>query len=237
MITSQDYVAGTSAKTLSPANPQVIIIDPILQVRSHKLRTAAYARVSSDSDDQLYSFTAQVSYYTELIKGNEEWEFVDIYADEGITGLRMDKRDDFLRMIRDCRKGKIDRILTKSISRFSRNTRECLQIIRELKSIGVTIYFEKEHLDTAEISDEMLLTFFSGNAQQESMTISTNMRWSYQNRMKKGRFITCKAPFGYRLVDGILQIDEQEAEIVRYIFDSYLNGRSKDEIAADLTGM
>jgi len=237
VITSQDYVAGTSAKTLNPANPQVIVIAPILQVRSHKLRTAAYARVSSDSDDQLYSFTAQVSYYTELIKGNEEWEFVDIYADEGITGLRMDKRDDFLRMIRDCRKGKIDRILTKSISRFSRNTRECLQIIRELKSIGVTIYFEKEHLDTAEISDEMLLTFFSGNAQQESMTISTNMRWSYQNRMKKGRFITCKAPFGYRLVDGILQIDEQEAEIVRYIFDSYLNGRSKDEIAADLTGM
>lgn len=237
MITSQDYVSGTSAKTLSPANPQVIVIDPILQVRIHKLRTAAYARISSNSDDQLYSFAAQVSYYTELIKGNEEWEFVDIYADEGITGLRMDKRDDFLRMIRDCRKGKIDRILTKSISRFSRNTRECLQIIRELKSIGVTIYFEKEHLDTAEISDEMFLTFFSGNAQQESMTISTNMRWSYQNRMKKGRFITCKTPFGYRLVDGILEIDEQEAEIVRYIFDSYLNGRSKDEIAADLTGM
>ncbi len=237
MITSQNCVTGTSAKTLNPAGPQVIVIDPILQVRSHKLRTAAYARVSSDSDDQLYSFAAQVSYYTELIKENEKWEFVDIYADEGITGLRMDKRDDFLRMIRDCRKGKIDRILTKSISRFSRNTRECLQIIRELKSIGVTVCFEKEHLDTAEISDEMLLTFFSGNAQQESMTISTNMRWSYQNRMKKGRFITCKAPFGYRLVDGILEIDEQEAEIVRYIFDSYLNGRSKDEIAADLTGM
>lgn len=235
MITSQNIVAGTSVRTLKPAIPQVIVIDPIMQVRSNKLRTAAYARASSDSDDQLNSFAAQVSYYTALISENEEWEFVDIYADEGITGLRMDKRNDFMRMIRDCRKDKIDRILTKSISRFSRNTRECLQIIRELKVIGVTIYFEKEHLDTAEITDEMLLTFFSGNAQQESMTISTNMRWSYQHRMEKGKFITCKAPFGYRLVDGTLRIDEQEAEIVRYIFDSYLSGRSKDEIAAELT--
>jgi DNA invertase Pin-like site-specific DNA recombinase len=235
VITSQNIIAGTSARTLKPANPQVIVIDPIVQVKSSKLRTAAYARVSSGSDDQLNSFAAQVSYYTALIRENEEWELVDIYADEGITGLRMDKRDDFMRMIRDCRKGKIDRILTKSISRFSRNTRECLQIIRELKAIGVTIYFEKEHLDTAEITDEMLLTFFSGNAQQESMTISTNMRWSYQHRMEKGKFITCKAPFGYRLGDGTLRIDEQEAEIVRYIFDSYLSGRSKDEIAVELT--
>lgn len=198
MITSQNIVAGTSARMIKPTTSQVIVIDPIVQVRSSKLRTAAYARVSSDSDDQLNSFAAQVSYYTALIRENEEWEFVDIYADEGITGLRMDKRDDFMRMIRDCRKGKIDRILTKSISRFSRNTRECLQIIRELKAIGVTIHFEKEHIDTAEITDEMLLTFFSGNAQQESMTISTNMHWSYQHRMKSGRFITCKAPFGYR---------------------------------------
>lgn len=235
MITSQNIVAGTAARTLKPANPQVIVIDPTVQIRSSKLRTAAYARVSSDSDDQLNSFAAQVNYYTALISENEEWELVDIYADEGITGLRMDKRVDFMRMIRDCRKGKIDRILTKSISRFSRNTRECLQIIRELKAIGVTIYFEKEHLDTAEITDEMLLTFFSGNAQQESMSISTNMRWSYQRRMKKGKFLTCKAPFGYRLVDGILRINEREAEIVRYIFDSYLNGRGKDEIAAELT--
>ena len=178
VITSQNIVAGTSARTLKPANPQVIVIDPIMQVRSNKLRTAAYARVSSDSDDQLNSFAAQVSYYTALISENEGWEFVDIYADEGITGLRMDKRDDFMRMIRDCRKGKIDRILTKSISRFSRNTRECLQIIRELKTIGVTIYFEKEHLDTAEITDEMLLTFFSGNAQQESMSWKAS-RWNW----------------------------------------------------------
>lgn len=100
-----------------------------------------------------------MNHYTTLIRENENWELVDIYADEGVTGLRMDKREDFQRLLRDCRKGKIDRILTKSISRFSRNTRECLETIRELKSLGVTIYFEKEHIDTGEISNEMLLTF------------------------------------------------------------------------------
>ena len=235
MKTSQNMTDGALAKKLQPEAPQVIVIDPTIQVRSDKLRTAAYARVSSDSDDQLNSFAAQVSYYSTLIRENEDWELVDIYADEGVTGLRMDKREDFQRMLRDCRKGKIDRILTKSISRFSRNTRECLETIRELKSLGVTIHFEKEHIDTAEISNEMLLTFFSGNAQQESMSISGNMRWSYQHRMKNGRFNTCKAPLGYRLINGTLQIHEQEAEIVRYVFDRYLNGKSKDEIADELT--
>jgi len=233
--TSQIMTDGALAKKLQPVPPQVIVIDPTIQVKSGKLRTAAYARVSSDSDDQLNSFAAQVDHYTTLIGENEDWELVDIYADEGITGLRMDKRDDFQRLLRDCRKGKIDRILTKSISRFSRNTRECLQTIRELKSIGVTIYFEKENIDTGKISNEMLLTFFSGNAQQESVAISGSMRWSYQKRMKKGEFITCKAPFGYRLVEGTLQIHEQEAEIVLYVFHSYLNGKSKEEIADELT--
>lgn len=235
MKTSQTMTDGALAKKLQPVAPQVIVIDPTIQVKSGKLRTAAYARVSSDSDDQLNSFTAQVDHYTTLIGENEDWELVDIYADEGITGLRMDKRDDFQRLLRDCRKGKIDRILTKSISRFSRNTRECLQTIRELKSMGVTIYFEKENIDTGKISNEMLLTFFSGNAQQESVAISGSMRWSYQKRMKKGEFITCKAPFGYRLVEGTLQIHEQEAEIVLYVFHSYLNGKSKEEIADELT--
>lgn len=235
MKTSSNMTDGALAKKLQPEAPQVIVIEPTIQVKSGKLRTAAYARVSSDSDDQLNSFTAQVDHYTTLIGENEDWELVDIYADEGITGLRMDKRDDFQRLLRDCRKGKIDRILTKSISRFSRNTRECLQTIRELKSMGVTIYFEKENIDTGKISNEMLLTFFSGNAQQESVAISGSMRWSYQKRMKKGEFITCKAPFGYRLVEGTLQIHEQEAEIVRYVFHSYLNGKSKEEIADELT--
>lgn len=235
MNACQKTINGALAENLTPEAPQVIVIDPIQQNQSKKMRVAAYARVSSDSDDQENSFAAQVKAYTALIREHGDWEMVDIYADEGITGLRLDKREDFLRLLRDCRRGKIDRVLTKSVSRFSRNTRDCLTTIRELKALGVSVYFEKENIDTATMTDELLFTFFAGNAQHESMSISGNMRWSYEHRMKSGKFITCKAPFGYRLVEGRLKIHEQEAEIVRYIFDSYLNGKSKDEIARDIT--
>lgn len=237
MNACQNIINGALAEKLTPEAPQVIVIDPIQQNQSKKLRVAAYARVSSDSDDQENSFAAQVKAYTVLIREHEDWEMVDMYADEGITGLRMDKREDFLRLLRDCRRGKIDRILTKSVSRFSRNTKDCLATIRELKALGVSVYFEKENIDTATMTDELLFTFFAVNAQHESMSISGNMRWSYEHRMKSGKFITCKAPFGYRLVEGRLEIHEQEAEIVRYIFNSYLNGKSKDEIARDITAM
>lgn len=237
MNACQNITNGALVEKLTPEAPQVIVIDPIQQNQSKKLRVAAYARVSSDSDDQENSFAAQVKAYTALIREHEDWEMVDIYADEGITGLRMDKREDFLRLLRDCRRGKIDRILTKSVSRFSRNTRDCLATIRELRALGVSVYFEKENIDTATMTDEFLFTFFAGNAQHESMSISGNMRWSYEHRMKSGKFITCKAPFGYRLVEGRLEIHEQEAEIVRYVFDSYLNGKSKDEIARDIAAM
>ena len=235
MNTSQNVINGALAKKLTHKAPQVIVIDPVQQIRSNKLRVAAYARVSSNSNDQENSFAAQVKAYTALIREHEEWEMVDMYADEGITGLRMDKRDDFLRLLRDCRRGKIDRIITKSISRFSRNTRDCLNTIRELKALGISVYFEKENIDTATMTDELIFTFLAGNAQQESMSISGNMRWSYERRMKSGKFITCKAPFGYRFTGGGLEIHEQEAEIVRYVFDSYLNGKGKDEIAQELT--
>lgn len=213
---------------------EVIVINPITPEESHKKRVCSYARVSSNSADQLNSFISQVNYYTKLIGENEEWEFVDIYADEGLTGLRTDKREEFQRMLKDCRKGKIDRILTKSISRFSRNTRDCLESIRELKALGVSVMFEKENIDTETISNEMMLTFFSNSAQEESMSISGNMRWSYRHRMKSGRFITCKAPYGYRLENGVLRINEQEAEIIRSIFTSYLNGKSILEIADEM---
>jgi site-specific DNA recombinase len=235
--TSQNIINGALAKKLTPETLQVIVIDPIQQIRSNKLRVAAYARVSSNSDNQENSFAAQVKAYTALIRDHEDWEMIDMYADEGITGLRMDKREDFLRLLRDCHRGKIDRIITKSISRFSRNTRDCLVTTRELKALGVSVYFEKENIDTATMTDELIFTFLAGNAQHESMSISGNMRWSYEHRMKSGKFITCKAPFGYRFTEGRLEIHEQEAKIVRYVFDSYLNGKSKDEIAQELTTM
>lgn len=202
------------------------------------LRVAAYCRVSSDSADQLHSYAAQIERYTKLIQQTEGWQLVDIYADEGLTGTRLDKREDFQRMMRDCRKGKIDKILVKSIARFSRNTKDCLVSLRELTALGVTIRFEKENIDTGELSSELMVTISGSLAQEESVSISQNQRWSYQKRMKAGEFVTCKAPFGYELEDGKrLVIIEKEAEIIRWIFDSYLNGMSVYTIADELTMM
>ena len=214
---------------------EIRVINPIKSVEDKKLRVCAYARVSSNSADQSNSFITQVKYYTDLIKKNHDWEFVDIYADEGLTGLRTDKREEFLRMLNDCRKGKIDKIFTKSISRFSRNTKDCLETIRELKALNIEIEFEKEQINTGKITSEMIVTIHSSMAQEESISISNNMRWSYQKRMQSGKFITCKAPFGYRLIDNELVIDEYESGIVRRIYDGYLNGKGKQELADEMT--
>ena len=130
---------------------EVIIINPTASIETKKLKVCAYARVSSDSSDQLNSFISQVNHYTNFIQDNNAWEFVDVYADEGLTGTCIDKRDEFQRMIKDCRKGNIDKILTKSISRFARNTRDCIETIRELKMLGISIEFEKEEIGRAHV--------------------------------------------------------------------------------------
>ena len=215
--------------------PQVITIAPTKQDSAVKLRVAAYARVSSASDDQLNSFASQTQHYISLISSNENWSLVDIYADEGITGTSVDKREDFKRLMADCRRGLVDRILVKSISRFARNTTECLEAIRELKALGVGVHFEKENIDTATMSGEMMTTLFASFAQAESESISSNMRWSYQKRMQRGEFITCSAPFGYHLNNGMLEIDEAEATVIRLIFDRYLSGISMADIADEIT--
>lgn len=205
-------------------------------VQRDTLRVAAYCRVSSDSSDQLHSYAAQIKSYTELISQHEGWELVDIYADEGLTGTRLDKREDFQRMMADARKGKIDKVLVKSISRFARNTRDCLASLRELMALGVTVQFEKENIDTETLTTELMVSVSASLAQEESISISKNLRMSYQRRMEKGEFITCKAPFGYRLVDGKeLEIIPEEAEIVRWVFQSYLNGYSLEWIAGQMT--
>lgn len=198
------------------------------------LRLAPYTRVSSNSEDQLHSFAAQVKHYTEYVAEHPEYELVDIYADEGITGTRMDKRDDFNRLIRDCKKGKIDRIITKSVSRFARNTAEFLAATRALKEMGVSIYFEEQGIDTGTVDLELMMTFPGIAAQRESETISENMRWSYQKRMESGDFNCCRAAYGYDLIDGELQINEAEAQVVRRIFHLYLQGCGKQAIANQL---
>lgn len=216
---------------------RVITISPTEPKRVKKLRVAAYARVSTDSSDQLNSFSAQTRHFSDLISREKTWELADIYADEGITGTSAEKRGDFQRLLADCRRGLVDRVLVKSISRFARNTKECLEILRELKSLGVGVFFEKENIDTSAMSSEMMTALFASLAQEESRNISQNMRWSYQRRMQSGQFITFKYPFGYRLEEGKLKIYEPEAGIVREIFSRYLNGESKNSIAEYVTAL
>ena len=216
--------------------PQVKVIQPIAE-QAQKLRVAAYARVSSDSADQLNSFAAQVDYYTSYIKSKEEWEFAGLYADEAVTGMIADKRNDFQRLLADCRAGKVDRILVKSISRFARNTIDCIQTVRELKQLGIAVEFEKEEIDTGNMGSEMLLSILGAAAQEESLSISKNLKWSYRRRMKSGDFITCSAPIGYILKNKTLIPDPQEVPIVEYIFSSYLAGKSIEEIAAEINAM
>ena len=211
-----------------------ITVIPAKERTAEIVRTAAYARVSSDSQDQLNSFAAQIRYYTELLQNSTDTVFVDMYADQGITGTSATKRPEFQRLMSDCRKGKIDRVLTKSISRFGRNTTECLEAVRELKSLGISVYFEKENVDTAEVSTEMMLAIYSQFAQEESMSISRKCRMGVHKRMMDGTYKTASTPFGYDYIDGELQINPEKAKIVKQIFTWYVSGIGMNEIAARL---
>lgn len=217
--------------------PRVIVINPAKKPESIKLRVAAYARVSSASEDQLNSFAAQNRYYTKLISEQENWSLVDVYADKGITGTSAEKRGDFQRLMSDCRRGLIDRVLVKSISRFARNTKECLEAVRELKTLGVSVCFEKEHIDTGTMSGEMVAALFATFAQAESQSISSNMRWSYQKRMQSGTFVPSRQPFGYRLVEKKIVVDLPKAKFVCEIFSLYLSGWNTREIAEYLNSL
>lgn len=214
--------------------PTVRTILPQNTLQAPVLRVAAYCRVSTDSADQQHSFEVQTEYYERLIGENPLWTLADIYADEGITGTSMKRRTEFNRMIADCKRGKIDRILTKSVSRFARNTVDCLETVRMLSGLGISILFEKEQIDTAKMSSEVILGMMSTQAQDESSSISGNMRWSYEKRMKSGSFSGCRPPYGYKLCCGTLVIDESEATVVRTIFRMYLTGNSIRTIAAYL---
>lgn len=213
--------------------PQVQRIDPIV-LPSEKESVAAYCRVSTDSADQLNSYHSQIAYYTKLINDNPDWELYDLYADAGITGTSIDKRDEFKRMLADCREGKIQRVLVKSVSRFARNTTELLETTRELKDLGVVVVFEEQGFDTSQVLGEMQLTMYAMAAQEESLSISRNIQWSYQKRMENGTFFGTRTPYGYKLSNSQLEIVPEEAEIVRNIFKLYLSGESIGKIAMRL---
>ncbi len=214
---------------------QAKLISPISKQTIQKLRVAAYCRVSSSSADQLNSYATQVKYYTKLIQSKDEWELVEVFADEGISGMRADNRTEFQRMIRMCELKQIDLILTKSVSRFARNVPISLQYVRKLKALGIAVQFEKEGINTLALGDEMLLNTFNAIAQEESKAISQNIRLSISKRMEMGEYVDSNAPYGFRLVNKQLEIYEPEAVIVRWIFNQYLEGWSTAEIARELT--
>lgn len=214
---------------INPVKPQVM-----MQLQPKK-RVCAYCRVSTDSREQQNSFTAQTAYYEEMISSRSDWQYVGIYADEARSGTKLQRRDDFLRMMKDCEAGKIDMIITKSITRFARNTVDSIKAIRKLKLLGIAVFFEKENINTLSESSEMLLTILSSLAQGESESTSTNNKWAAVKRFQEGTFIVSTPAHGYTNVEGELAIDEQEAETVRYIFKEYLNGKGSYVIARKLT--
>lgn len=215
------------------ARKQIYI--PATQPETVQLRVAAYCRVSTDSDDQLNSFETQNTYYSEMITNHDLWELVDIYADEGITGTSAKKRKDFQRMLADCRRGKIDKILVKSISRFARNTMECLETIRELKALGISVFFEEHNIDSKMVSSEMLTAVIASCAQAESESISGNMNWGVKKRMEEGKFNTCRAGMGFYLTKEGLAIQAEAEPVIQGIYLDYLSGHNSREIAEKLT--
>ena len=176
-----------------------------------KVRVAAYARVSTKSDEQLLSLETQKEHYDNFINANSEWEYAGLYYDEGISGTKVEKREGLLSLLKDCEDGKIDRVITKSISRFSRNTTDCLEMVRRLASLNIFLYFEKENIDTEHMCSELMLSILSSIAESESRSISENEKWSITKRYQNGTFIIGYQPFGYDKVDGKMVIVPEEA--------------------------
>ncbi|MBU5439798.1 recombinase family protein [Tissierella sp. MSJ-40] len=216
-------------KKIEPIHQKVILeLQP-------KKRVCAYARVSTDSIEQKDSFYYQVEYYKNYIGKRDDWEYAGIYADEARSGTQVKKRDEFSRMIKDCMNGKIDMIITKSVTRFARNTVDSIKAIRKLKELGIGIYFEKENISTLSEKSEMLLTILSSLAQGESETISSNNKWGIKKRFEDGTFKLSIPAYGYtKNKNGELIINKEEAKIVRRIFAEYINGKGPYVIARGL---
>lgn len=213
---------------------KIIQITPSMPQLQRKKRVAAYARVSMDSERLMHSLSAQVSYYSELIQKNPEWVYVGVYADEGITGTLTSKRDEFKRMLEDCEEGRIDIILVKSISRFARNTVDLLATVRHLKSLGIEVRFEKENINSLSSDGELMLSILASFAQEESRSISENVKWGARKRFKQGIPNGRVRVFGYRWEGDTLIVIPEEEQIVRRIYSDFLEGSSPRKIAEHL---
>ncbi len=194
-------------------------------------RVAAYARVSMETEKLLHSLSAQVSHYSMMIQANPQWEYAGVYADEGISGRSTAPREEFNRMMGDCDAGKIDLILTKSISRFARDTVDCLKAVRHLKTIGVEVRFERESISTFSTGGELLLTLLASMAQEESISLSQNIKWAIRKRFAAGIPNGHKAPYGYKWDGEMFRIVPHQGEVVKYIYACYLGGDSAHKIA------
>ena len=204
------------------------------QATKKKLRVAAYCRVSTDSDAQLESLEAQKEHYKSYITSRDDWAFAGLYFDEGITGTKADKRPKLMQLIEDCKAKKIDFIITKSISRFSRNTTDCLEIVRTLLNLNIPVYFEKENINTGSMESELFLSILSSMAEGESTSISENNKWSIKKRFLDGTYKLSYTPYGYIWKDGEILVDPTQAEIVKRIFRELLSGKGTEAIAKEL---
>ncbi len=202
--------------------------------QENKTRVAAYCRVSTDSDEQMESLDTQRSHYERCIKTNPEWDFAGVYFDEGVTDTKKEIRKGLMSLISDCEKDLIDLILTKSISRFCRNTTDCLELVRKLLDLNVCIYFEKENLNTGSMESELMLSILGSLAENESVSISENEKWSIKKRFQNGTYVISYPPYGYTNVDRKMVIVPEQAEIVRQIFSDCLDGKSTHLIAKEL---
>lgn len=200
--------------------------------KTAQYKAAAYCRVSTDNEDQEGSIEVQRDHFLSVITSSPEMSFVDIYFEQGVSGTKKETRPELQRLLTDCKRGKVNLVLTKSISRFARNTTDCLEMVRSLTALGVILIFEKENIDTRFMDSEFLLTILASLAENESRSFSDNNRWAIQKRFRDGTYRPAKAPFGYDLVDGKFVINPYEAEKVRAVFDLYLSGVGPTEIAA-----
>ena len=224
----------TRTVTMIPARRRVG--NTVREEERPKLRVAAYCRVSTDSDEQATSYETQVEHYTSYIKKNPEWEFAGIFSDDGISGTYTKKREGFNKMIDECMDGKIDMIITKSISRFARNTLDCLKFIRQLKEKNIPVFFEKENINTMDAKGEVLLTIMASLAQQESQSLSQNVKLGLQYRYQNGQMsINHNRFLGFtKDEDGHLIVEPTEAEVVKRIYREYLEGASLQQIGKGL---
>lgn len=227
------------ARTITVIPPTINPLTRTSTTSIEKRKVAAYARVSTDSEEQLTSYEAQIDYYTKYINRNREWQFVKVYTDEGITATNTKRRDGFNEMVADALAGKIDLIVTKSVSRFARNTVDSLTTVRELKANGVEVYFEKENIYTFDGKGELLITIMSSLAQEESRSISENVTWGQRKRFADGKVtMPFKHFLGYdRGEGGVPVINEKEAEVVRLIYKLFLHGKTAVGICKHLESL